>query len=74
MTGVRPGHHRLSMSILQPAVWRYHRDPRKYRDGQDVVHPRGGVVSHETQRGWRLMCRPPFADGLRQREPWRRFG
>ena len=40
------------MTIIQHAVWLYHRFPLSYRDVQELVHQRGIQVSHETLRKW----------------------
>jgi len=49
------------MTIIQHAIWLYHRFPLSYRDVQEVLHHRGIQVSHETLREWpkkfgRLCC------------------
>jgi len=59
------------MTIIQHAVWLYHRFPLSYRDVQELLHQRGIVVSHETLREWAIKFGPLFADGLRHREPRR---
>ena len=38
------------MTIIQHAVWLYHRFPLSYRDVQELLHQRGIEVSHETLR------------------------
>jgi len=57
------------MTIIQQAVWLYHRCPLSYRDIQEVLHQRGIVVNHETLREWAITFGPLFATGLRHREP-----
>jgi len=42
------------MTIIQHAVWLYHRFPLSYRDVQELLHQRGIEVSHETLREWCL--------------------
>ncbi len=59
------------MTIIQHAVWLYHRLPLSYRDVQELLHQRGIQVSHETLREWCIKFSPQFADELRQREPRR---
>ena len=59
------------MTIIQHAVWLYHRFPLSYRDVQELLHQRGIEVSHETLREWAIKFGPLFADGLRHREPRR---
>ena len=71
MPDVKPYRHRFPMTIIQHAVWLYHRFPLSYRDVQDLFHPRGIVVSHETLREWAIKFGRLFADGLRHREPRR---
>ena len=71
MSDVKPYRHRFPMTIIQHAVWLYHRFPLSYRDVQEVLHQRGIVVSHETLREWAIKFGPLFADGLRHREPRR---
>ncbi|WP_412030182.1 IS6 family transposase [Deinococcus yunweiensis] len=71
MTDPNPYRHRFAMTIIQHAVWLYHRFPLSYRDVQELLHQRGVDVSHETIREWCLKFGPLFAEDLRQREPRR---
>jgi putative transposase len=59
------------MTIIQHAVWLYHRFPLSYRDVQELLNQRGIVVSHETLREWRIKFALLFAEDLRHREPRR---
>ena len=59
------------MTIIQHAVWLYHRFPLSYRDIQELLHRRGIVVSHETLREWCIKFGPLFAEDLRDQEPRR---
>ena len=59
------------MTIIQQAVWLYHRFPLSHRDVQELLHQRGIVVSHETLREWCMKFGPLFAEDLRHREPRR---
>ncbi len=59
------------MTIIQHAVWLYHRFPLSYRDVQELLHGRGIEVSHETLREWCIKFSSLFAEELRSREPWR---
>ena len=59
------------MSIIQHAVWLYHRFPLSYRDVQELLHQRGIEVSHETLREWCIKFSSLFAEELRHREPRR---
>ncbi|ULH17939.1 IS6 family transposase (plasmid) [Deinococcus sp. KNUC1210] len=71
MTDTKPYRHRFPMTIIQHAVWLYHRFPLSYRDVQELLHQRGIEVSHETLREWAIKFGPLFACGLRHREPRR---
>ena len=59
------------MTIIQHAVWLYHRFPLSYRDVQELLHVRGIVVSHETLREWCIKFGPLFTEDLYHREPRR---
>lgn len=53
------------MTIIQYAVWLYHRFPLSYRDVQELLHQRGIQVSDETLREWCMKCGSLFgADRL----------
>ena len=69
MTDPKPYRHRFPLTIIQHAVWLYHRFPLRYRDVQELLHQRGIEVSHETLREWCLKFGALFADSLRHREP-----
>ncbi|UQN10191.1 IS6 family transposase [Deinococcus sp. QL22] len=71
MTDVKPYRHRFPMTIIQHAVWLYHRFPLSYRDVQELLHQRGIEVSHETLREWCIKFSALFAEELRHREPRR---
>ena len=71
MTNAKPYRHRFPMTIIQHAVWLYHRLPLSYRDVQELLHQRGIQVSHETLRKWCIKFGPLFAEELRHREPRR---
>ncbi len=71
MTDPKPYRHRFPMTIIQHAVWLYHRFPISYRDVQELLHQRGIQVSHETLREWCIKFGPLFAEHLRHREPRR---
>ena len=71
MTDAKPYRHRFPMTIIQHAVWLYHRFPLSYRDVQELLHQRGIQVSHETLREWCMKFGSFFAEGLRHREPRR---
>ena len=78
----KPYRHSFPMTIIQYAVWLYHRFPLsfltrtapmrtlgRYRDVQELLHQRGIEVSHETLREWCIKFGPLFAEALRHREP-----
>ena len=71
MIDAKPYRHRFPMTIIQHAVWLYHRFPLSYRDVQELLHQRGIEVSHETLREWCIKFGPLFAEELRHREPRR---
>ncbi|WP_428194407.1 IS6 family transposase [Deinococcus saxicola] len=71
MTEPKPYRHRFPMTIIQHAVWLYHRFPLSYRDVQELLYQRGIQVSHETLREWCIKFGSLFADELRYREPRR---
>ena len=71
MTDAKPYRHRFPMTIIQHAVWLYHRFPLSYRDVQELLHQRGIEVSHETLREWCIKFGPLFVEELRHREPRR---
>jgi len=71
VTDRKPYRHRFAMTIIQYAVWLYHRFPMSYRDVQKLLHQRGIEVSHETLREWCMKFAPLFAEDLRHREPRR---
>ena len=68
MTDPKPYRHRFPMTIIQRAVWLYHRFPLSYRDVQELLHQRGIQISHETLREWCIKFAPFFAEDLRHRE------
>jgi putative transposase len=59
------------MTIIQHAIWLYHRFPLSYRDVQELLHQRSIQVSHETLREWCIKFSALFVDELRHREPRR---
>ena len=71
MTDAKPYRHRFPITIIQHAVWLYHRFPLSYRDAQELLHQRGVQVSHETLREWCIKFSALFAEELRHREPRR---
>ena len=57
------------MTIIQHAVWLYHRFPLGCREVQELLCQQGIQGSHETLREWCIKFGPLFAEDLRQREP-----
>ena len=71
MNDRKPHRHRFPISIIQHAVWLYHRYPLSYRDVQELLQERGIEVSHDTLREWNIKFSPLLAEDLRHREPRR---
>ena len=71
MTDAKPYRHRFPMTIIQHAIWLYHRFPLSCRDVQELLHQRGIEVSHETLREWCIKFATLFTEELRHREPRR---
>ena len=59
------------MTVIQHAIWLYHRFPLSYRDVQELLHQRGIEVSHETLREWCIKFATLFTEELRHQEPRR---
>ncbi|MFC3859482.1 IS6 family transposase [Deinococcus antarcticus] len=68
---VKPYRHRFPRSIIQHAVWLYHRFTLSYRDIEELLFQRGIQVSHETIRDWCDKFSPNLSKELRKREPRR---
>jgi len=67
----KPYRHRFPTSIIQYAVWLYHRFTLSYRDIEELLFQRGIQVSHETIRYWCEKFGPTITNELRKREPLR---
>lgn len=65
----KPYRHRFPTSIIQYAVWLYHRFTLSYRDIEELLFQRGIQVSHETIRYWCEKFGPTITNELRKREP-----
>ena len=68
MTKAKPYRHRFPMTIIQHAIWLYHRFHLSYRDVQELLHQRGIQVSHEPLREWCMKLSSLFAEELRHRD------
>ena len=68
MTDPVPYRHRFPISIIQHAIWLYHRFPLSYRDVQELLQERGIEVSHDTLREWNIKFSPLIAEELRHRD------
>mgnify|MGYP002717871949 FL=1 len=68
---VKPYRHRFPRSIIQYAVWLYHRFTLSYRDIEELLLHRGIQVSYETIRDWCVKFGPSITKELRKREPTR---
>nr|WP_041230784.1 hypothetical protein [Deinococcus peraridilitoris] len=79
MTDSKPYRHRTPISIIEHAVWLYHRCPLRFLantacttipgrswDERELLHQHGLRVSHDTLRGWCINCDPLFAEDLRR--------
>jgi len=71
VTDCKPYRHRFPLSIIQYALWLYHRFSLNQRDVQELLHQRGIQVSHETLRQWNIEFAPLLTEELRPREPRR---
>ncbi|MGY2894324.1 transposase-like protein [Deinococcus sp. UYEF24] len=71
MTDLKPYRHRFPLSIIQYALWLYHRFPLSERDVHELLHQCDIVVSHETLRQWNIKFAPLLTEELRHREPRR---
>ncbi|UQN10690.1 IS6 family transposase [Deinococcus sp. QL22] len=71
MTDRQPYRHRFPISIIQHAIWLYHRFRLSYRDVQELLQGRGIEVSHDTLREWNINFSPLIAEELRHREQGR---
>jgi putative transposase len=59
--------YRFPPEIIAQAVWLYFRFHLSFRDVQDLLAERGGIVSHESIRQWCTRFGATFAAGLRRR-------
>jgi len=66
-----PYRHRFLISIIQHAIWLYHRFPLSDRDVQELLQERGVEVRYDTLREWNINFSPLIAEELGHREPRR---
>ena len=71
MPDEKPYRHRFPTSIIQHAIWLYHRFNLSYRDTQELLFERGITVSHETLRDWSIKFAPLISEELRHRQAYR---
>jgi len=71
VTDHKPYRHRFLLSIIQYALWLYHRFSLSQHDVQELLQERGIQVSHETLRQWNIKFAPLLTEELRHREPRR---
>lgn len=71
MTDRKPYRHRFPLSIIQYALWLYHRSSLSQRDVQELLQEREIQVSHETLRQWNIKFAPLLTEKLRHQEPRR---
>jgi len=62
---------RFPLSIIQYALWLYHRFSLSQRDVQELLQERGLQVSHETLHQWNIKFAPLLTEKLRHRGPRR---
>ena len=67
----RPKGYRFPLTIIQYAVYLYHRFTLSFRDVKELLFERGVEVSHETVRAWCMRFGPAMAEELRHRQPRR---
>ena len=61
-----PKRHRFPVSIINQAVWHYHRFNNSYRDIEEQLLFRGIDVSHEAIRSWCLKFAEHFRDVIKK--------
>ena len=62
MTDPVPHRHRFPISIIQHAIWLYHRFPLSSRDVQELLQARDIEVGHDTLREWNIKFSPLIAE------------
>ena len=61
--------HRYPSEIISHAIWRSYRFSLSFRDVEELMAARCGVLSHETIRRWTRKCGQQYANELRRRRP-----
>jgi len=61
--------HRFPAEIISHCVWLYFRFPLSFRDVEEMLAKRGGVLTYETVREWCLKFGQKYANDLRRRTP-----
>ena len=69
MTDAKSYRHRFPMTIIQHAIWLYHRFPLSYRDVQELLHQRGIQVSIVVNGRPSWAGRTRFSTPARMRTP-----
>jgi len=61
--------HRFPVEIISHAVWLYFRFSLRFRDVEELLCERGGVVTYEAIRKWGRKFGQQYANQLRRRRP-----
>jgi putative transposase len=62
-------HHRLPAEIISHGLWLYLRFCRSDREGEELLFPRGIIVTYEAIRKWCRTLGQSYANELRRRRP-----
>jgi putative transposase len=65
----RDKNHRFPVEIISHAVWLYFRFCLSYREVEELLSVRGGIVSYEAIRKWGRKVGQQYANQLRRRRP-----
>ena len=70
MRTLSPYHrHRFPAEIISHSVWLYFRFALSFRDVEERLAQRGGVLTYKTIRVWCLKFGQTYANDLRRRSP-----
>jgi putative transposase len=61
--------HRFPAEIISHSVWLYFRFALSFRDVEEMLAPRGVVLTYETSRAWCLKFGQTYANDLRRKSP-----